>query len=247
LKKSGAGYTDFTRKFSTRSAEGNMSVFIMYDWSSNAILPVPVPNTKSNTIISTFKTNILYLKGRGFKPHFNIIDNVASKAVQEYQANEETIKIQLVEPYSHHVNVAEWKIQTFKSHLIVGLCTTSTGFSALLWDYLIPQAQYSINMLQTLRVHPKVSDDHILEGVHDFNQSPWPPPTTRATIFIPPEIRSSWEGHTIDACYVGPAPKYYRCYKFYVPATGKTRIAGQATFYPEHCEVPTETPMYKAK
>ena len=98
-------------------------------------------------------------------------------------------------------------------------------------------------MLRTSRVHPKVSVYHVLEGVHNFNQSSWAPPATRATIFVPPETRSSWGSQAINLWYVGPAPKHYRCYKFYVPATGKTRITGQATFYPEHCEVPTEHPM----
>ena len=50
-----------------------------------------------------------------------------------------------------------------------------------------------------------------------------------------------WEKRVIDAWYVGSAPKHYRCYKFYVPTTGKTRISGRATFYPEHCEIPKET------
>ena len=153
------------------------------------------------------------------------------------------MKIQLVEPHNHRVNAAERAIQTFKNHMIAGLCTASSDFPALLWDYLIPQAQDSLNMLRTSRVHPKVSAYHVLEGVHDFNQSPWAPPATRAAIFVQPETRSSWGSRAIDAWYVGPAPKHYRCYKFYVPATGKTRIAGQATFYPEHCEMPTEQPM----
>ena len=61
-----------------------MSVFVMYDWSSNAILATPVPDTKGETIIATFRDNITYLEARGFKPSFNIIDNVASEAVQNH-------------------------------------------------------------------------------------------------------------------------------------------------------------------
>ena len=47
--------------------------------------------------------------------------------------------------------------------------------------------------------------------------------------------------------YVGPAPKHYRCYRFYVPVTEKTRISRHPTFYPKHCEVPKETQMDEAK
>ena len=87
-----------------------MSVFIMYDWSSNAILATPVTDTKSDTIMATFQDNITYLEARGFKPSFNIIDNIASKAVQKYLEEKEKIKIQLVEPHNHRVNAAEWAI-----------------------------------------------------------------------------------------------------------------------------------------
>ena len=53
------------------------------------------------------------------------------------------MKIQLVETHNHHLNAAKCAMQTFKNHMIVGLCTAITDFSALLCDYLIPQAQGS--------------------------------------------------------------------------------------------------------
>lgn len=108
-----------------------------------------------------------YLAKRGFKPCFDIIDNVASKPVQVYlKAND--IKIQLVEPHNHMVNAAERVIQTFKNHLIAGFCTIDRDCRAVIWSKFTPQAQDSLNMLRTLRVHPKGSTYHILEGIHDL-------------------------------------------------------------------------------
>ena len=108
-----------------------------------------------------------YLAKRGFKPCFDIIDNVASKPVQAYlKAND--IKIQLVEPHNHRVNAAERAIQTFKNHLIAGFCTIDRDCRAVIWSKFTPQAQDSLNMLRTLRVHPKGSTYHILEGIHDL-------------------------------------------------------------------------------
>ena len=54
-------------------------------------------------------------------------------------------------------------------------------------------------MLRTSRVHPKLSTDHVLEGVHDFNRNPWAPPATRATVLNPPESRYAWDQRAIDA------------------------------------------------
>ena len=48
--------------------------------------------TKAETISATFRDNITYLKARGFKPSFNIIDNVASKTVQKYLEDEEKLE-----------------------------------------------------------------------------------------------------------------------------------------------------------
>ena len=98
-------------------------------------------------------------------------------------------------------------------------------------------------MLRTARTHPKISAYHALEGVHDFNRVPFAPPGGRWTIFNPPEARGSWEPRAIDAWYVGPAYNHYRCWEFWVPATGGYRISGNGRFYPEHCKLPIEEPV----
>ena len=98
--------------------------------------------------------------------------------------------MQAVEPHDHRVNAAERAIQTFKNHFVAGLSIGDKDFPTILWCKLIQQAQDSLNLLCTSRVHPKVSAFHVLEGVHDFNRNPWALPATRATIFNPPETRT---------------------------------------------------------
>ena len=51
-------------------------------------------------MIDSFKTNIKCITKRGFKPCFNIIDNVASKAIKIYLM-EEKIQMQFVKPHNH--------------------------------------------------------------------------------------------------------------------------------------------------
>ena len=45
-------------------------------------------DAKHENMIRAFKENMEYLEGRGFKPSFNIIDNVASKAIRAYLKKE---------------------------------------------------------------------------------------------------------------------------------------------------------------
>ena len=57
-----------------------------------------VTNTST---ITTFKENITYLKKIGFKPVYNIIDNVVSEAFKQY-LEYENIKLQLFEPQCYY-------------------------------------------------------------------------------------------------------------------------------------------------
>ena len=62
--KAGTIYVDYTGNFPIRSMEGSTVIFILYYWSSNAILATPVKNLKNETTLVTFKTNIEYLSKR---------------------------------------------------------------------------------------------------------------------------------------------------------------------------------------
>ena len=98
---------------------------------------------------------------------------------------DEGIKMQLVEPHNHRSNAADQAIQTFKNHTIAGLCTCDEDFPSVLWCKLIKQAQNTLNMLHTSRIHPKLSAYHVLKVPHDLNHVPFAPPGTRATILNP--------------------------------------------------------------
>ena len=119
LDKDGTIYVDLTGKFPVSSMDGMTTVFILYNWTSNAILAEPIENAQDETMVRVFKAQIKYLTKRGFKPSFNIIDNVASKAVRAYLESED-VDVQLVEPHNHRVNAAERAVQTFKNLFISG-------------------------------------------------------------------------------------------------------------------------------
>ena len=162
--KNGTSHMDCTGKFPIRSLDGMVTIFILYDWSSNAILAEPIPNVKDETIIRAFKEKLEYLPSRGFKPKFNILDNIASKAIVIFLKNEQKIGIQLVGPNNQRANAAERAIQTFKNHLIAGICTFGSNFPLVLWNKTVRQGQDTLNMLRTARTHPKISAYHALEG-----------------------------------------------------------------------------------
>ena len=52
---------------------------------------------------------------------FNMMDNVATKAVKTYLESEH-IKMKLVEPHNYLINAADMDTQNFKNHTIVVMC-----------------------------------------------------------------------------------------------------------------------------
>ena len=82
-------------------------------------------------------------------------------------------------------------------------------------------------MLRTSRVHPKLSEFHVLEGQHDFNIVPFGPPGTRGTIFNPPETRGSYVPRALDCWYMSLAQDHYRGMHSKIPSTGGYRTSDQ--------------------
>ena len=77
-------YVDNAGNFPIRSIEEYISILILYDWKANEILASPIKYTKDETTIESFQSHIKYITKRGFKTSFNIIDNVALKAIKVY-------------------------------------------------------------------------------------------------------------------------------------------------------------------
>ena len=86
-----------------QSIEGYTAFFILYDWTTNAILATPVKDTTDESMVAAFKENIEYLEERGFKPVFNVIDNISSKAIRAY-LKEAKVGLRLVEPNDHRAS-----------------------------------------------------------------------------------------------------------------------------------------------
>ena len=137
-KKEGTIYAELTGKSPIASIHGMTAMFIMYNWTSNAILATPIKEVKAETIFECFKKNITYFSKRVFKTVYNVISNVATNAIKTYPESEK-IKVQFVTPYDHRVNAEERAIQTFKNHTISGLCICDEAFPSMLWCTLIQQ------------------------------------------------------------------------------------------------------------
>ena len=112
-------------------------------------------NREKGSVIEAFKSIYNYLFERNFKPKLHVMDNEISKDIEQYITDQKT-KIQFVEPHQHRVNAAERAIQTYKNHLVSGLCTVDPLFPLQLWDELLPQSQDTLLLLQASRTNSKL-------------------------------------------------------------------------------------------
>ena len=64
---------------------------------------------------------------------------------------------QFVQPQNLRVNATEKAIHKFKIQLISGLCANDPAFTTQPWDYLVPHAHVTINILLIAQVKRTIS------------------------------------------------------------------------------------------
>jgi hypothetical protein len=112
---------------------------------------------------------------KGFKPKLQTLDNEASTTLKSF-FTVNNIAYQLVPPHCHRRNTAERAIGTFKEHFVAGLLSVDPSFPMHLWDRLLPQAEITLNLLRTSRLHPQLSAAAHYHGLVDYNKTCFAPP-----------------------------------------------------------------------
>jgi hypothetical protein len=115
------------------------------------------------------------LTAKGFKPKLQTLDNKASTALKNFFTTND-VEYQLVPPHCHRRNVAERAIRTFKEHFVVGLSSVDPTFPLHLSDRILTQADITLNLLQTSRLHPQLSAAAHFRGLIDYNKTSFAPP-----------------------------------------------------------------------
>ena len=126
--KEGNIYSDPRGRLPTTSSRGRKYIYVMYMYDCNTILTTATNNRSGNEMIQSFTYSTEDLKRRGLNPGFHFMDNKAS-AVLKMKMTSMNIKYQLVAPSNHRSNNLERSIQTFKNHLILGLCSIECFFT----------------------------------------------------------------------------------------------------------------------
>jgi hypothetical protein len=131
---------------------------------------------------------------KGFKPKLQALDNEASAALQNFFTVND-IAYQLVPPCCHRRNAAERAIRTFKEHFVAGISSVDPSFPLHVWYRLLPQAEMTLNLLRTSRLHPHLSAAAHFHSLVDYNKTAFATPRCKIIAHYKPGKRRTWDPH----------------------------------------------------
>jgi hypothetical protein len=184
------------------------------------------------------------LTAKGFKPKIQTLYNEASADLKHFFTTND-VEYQLVPPHCHRRNATERAIRTFKEHFVEGLSFVDPTFPLHLWDRLLPQAEITLNLLRTSRLHPQLSAAAHFHGLVDYNKTYFAPPGCKIISHKKPGKRRTWAPHGRHGYSLGPAMHHYSCQNVYISATASERIVDTLKFSPHDFPMPQFSSTYK--
>jgi hypothetical protein len=107
-----------------------------------------------------------------------------------------------------------------------------------LWDRLLPQAEITLNLLRTSRLHPQLSAAAHYHGLVDYNKTYFSPPGYKIIAHKKPGKRRTWAPRGQHGYSHGPAMHHYRCQNVYISTTASKRIVDTIKFFPHNYQLP---------
>jgi hypothetical protein len=155
------------------------------------------------------------------------------------------IEYQLVPPHCHRRNAAEGAIRIFEEHFLAGLSSVDPNFPLHLWDGLLPQAEITLNLLRTSRLHPQLSAAAHFHGLLDYKKTAFAPPGCKIIAHEKLGKRRTWAPHGQHGYSLGPEMHHYRCQNVYISATASERIVDTLEFFPHNYQMPQLSSTYR--
>jgi hypothetical protein len=237
LVDQGQLHTDLTGKFPVRSSKGNSYGMVFYVYDCNYVKFVPMKSRSASEWVNPYYHIHQELTAKGFTPKLQTLDNEASAALKHFfTAND--VEYQLVPPHCHRRNADERAIITFKEHFLAGLSSVDPTFPLHLWDILLTQAEITLHLLRTSRLHPQLSAADHFHGLVDYNKTAFALPGCKIIAHEKPGKRRTWAPQGQHGYYLGPAMHHYRCQNVYISATASERIVDTLKFFPHNHQMP---------
>jgi hypothetical protein len=191
-------FSNQTGQFPIWSLCGNKYIMVMVEIDINAILIEPMKNRKDDKMIQAYNALLLWLKRAGIVPKKHVLDNEVSENMKNHICDTCKLDMELVPPGCHRRNAAKVAIHNFKTHFLSVLAWVADNFPPNLWDWLLPQTEIMINLIQQSNATPNVSAYAHLSGPCHFNKMPLAPMGCEAQVHEKTDKRGTWAYHSVD-------------------------------------------------
>ena len=119
------------------------------------------------------------------------MDNECSAKFKQIITEDWKATFQLFPPDIHCRNITECAIRTFKAHFLEILAGVDSAFLCYLWDTLLPQTKFTLNILRRSTLNPHMPAWEHFDGAFDFDANPMGPMGCRVIIHNKPLTRKS--------------------------------------------------------
>ena len=230
-------HSDATGEFPFESYEGNK--FILVSVFLNYIHVEPLKDRSAPSYVKAYRATIDFYKSFGYPISLQRLDNESSELLETYFKNEARIPFQYISPNNKRANKAERAIQSFKNHLIASVASANSDFPPALWDKLLFQLELTLAHLRPFTLNPDISSYEGMFGKKfDFLSNPIAPVGTKVLIYVPPDLRSSWDNHGLEGFYLRPSTDHYRNVHCFIPSTGGFWDTDQIAYFPDKYTMP---------
>jgi hypothetical protein len=107
-----------------------------------------------------------------------------------------------------------------------------------LWDRLLPQAEITLHLLRTSRLHLQLSAAAHYHGLVDYNKTTFALPGCKIIAHEKPGKRRTWAHHGQHEYSLGPAMHQYWCQNVYISTTASERIVDVLELFPHNYQMP---------
>ena len=141
---------------------------------ANYIFIDTMKNRSEIQMMAWYQLILNRMKKLGLTLKKHILDNEAS-ASYTVLIEENGMVWEFVPPDQHRRNSGERAIKTEKDNFVTILVGVSSNFPMHLWCRLLPQAEFTLNLLRQSRTTTNVSANAHVHGTHKFMKRPLAP------------------------------------------------------------------------
>ncbi len=191
----------------------------------NTILVEPMKNRKDAKMIWSYNALLFQLKQAGNFPKKHVLNNEVSENMKNHIRDRCKLDLELVPPGCHRRNVAKVAECNFKAHFLRVLASVANNFPPNLLDWLLPQTEITIYLIQQCYATPNVLAYAHLSRPFAYNKMPFAPMGCKAQVHKKTTKQGTWAYHSVGSWGLFISPEHYCTHSCHIKHTKNKQLS----------------------